>query len=73
MGVKTALAATAPIPASITQAESLGIDVPGNLALLALKCQEVTALMKLLNTDVFTPASDATAAAIMAAQVTAMA
>jgi len=72
MGVRTTLLTTAPITASKTQAAVLGIDVTGMLAEAELKCQEAMQILNVLNVDVFTPASDGTASAIMAAQVTAL-
>lgn len=73
MGVKTAIAGVTPIAASVTQAETLGIDLPGTLLLAQLKCQELSKLMTDLKTEVFTPASDSTAASTMTTEITAMA
>jgi hypothetical protein len=72
MGVRTALIAVAPIAASTTQAELLGFDLPGNLLKMELQCQELIKQMTELKNDVFTPASDATAATAMSTQITAL-
>lgn len=72
MGVRTNLLASAPNGASITQAETLGIDVPGNLSLLELKCQEMITLMKALQTEVTTPSGDSTFGTILSTAVTAL-
>lgn len=72
MGVKTNMAAVAPIAGSITGGELLGYDVPGQLLLLQLKCQEMTKMLTELKNNVFTPASDSTAATAMTTAITAL-
>lgn len=72
MGVRATLLTVAPIAASKTQAVLLGVDIVGLLASAELKCQEAMQILSVLNTDVFTPAGDATAQGIMTAQTTAL-
>lgn len=72
MGVKTNMAAVAPISASITQAEKLGYDVPDLIAGYQLKCQELIKSMTELNANIFTPASDSTASTAMTTAITAL-
>lgn len=72
MGVRTNLLASAPTAGTITQAETIGIDIPGNLAGLELKCQEMITLMKALQTEVTTPSGDSTFGTILSTAVTAL-
>jgi hypothetical protein len=60
------------IAASISAAELLGIDIPGNMSLAELICQEIIKILTDLKNDVFTPASDTTAATACATQITAL-
>lgn len=73
MGVRTSLLALTFPGATITQAEKLGIDLPGCIAQIELKCQEMSTLMTGLSADVFTPASDSTNSSSMTTQIAALA
>lgn len=72
MGVKTALAAVVPTNTSVNNAEVIGFSVNDNLTLAKQKCDELAALLLVLKNEVFTPASDSTAATAMTTQITAL-
>lgn len=73
MGIKTALAGITLTAGDITQAESIGTDAKGEMLNAQLKCQELTALLNFLITDVLTPASDAGNISTLNTQITALA
>ena len=72
MGVRTALLGVTLTAGDITQAEQLGTDIKGAMALAELKCQEITVLLNYLVNDVLTPAGDTTNAATLTNQITAL-
>jgi len=72
MGVRTTLLGVTLTAGDITQAETLGTDIKGCMALAELKCQEVIVLLNYLVNDVLTPAGDTANASTLTAQVTAL-
>lgn len=72
MGVRANLIAAAPNNASIVQAEKLGIDVPGNLSGLELKCSEMIQMLNTLASDVSTPSGDTTFGTVISTAITAL-
>lgn len=72
MGVKTALAAITLTAGDKTQAELIGSDVVGLMALADLKCRELITLLNFISADIMTPGGDSSNATTLGTQVTAL-
>lgn len=72
MGVRAALVAITPSAGAVTQAETIGSDLTGLMALAALKCSELTVLLTFIKNDILTPGSDSSNATTVATQITAL-
>lgn len=72
MGVATALAGITFSQADVSQAQTLGIDVTGQINNMQNAIGSISAAMNKLVTEVLTPAGDAANITIINAQITAL-